>query len=153
MRKTTFYGLAVFCGLGSLFFGAVIVFGSGSCSSAKSMRVDADFCSIGSAIKLYKVNAGRPLSTAQGLDALINEPTTGPRPKRWTQIVTKMPLDPWGTPYRYTLLGPKDHEWRWELRSAGKDKVFGSPDDLAEETEMDPLATRETTEAESRPSF
>ena len=158
MRKSTFYGFSMLCGVGSLFLGYLVLFSSPmSCCHSPVSRVDADFSSIGSAIKLYYVNAGRPPSTDQGLDALINEPTTGPKPKRWTQMMTKVPLDPWGIPYRYTELSPRDHEWRWEIRSAGEDTVFGSPDDLVAESEsgsqIDPLLARESPGAESRPSF
>ena len=137
MRKTTFYGLATFCGLGSLFFcfGLWAIFGGGVSSSPKSVRVEQDFLAIGNAVKTYQINAGRPPTTAQGLDVLLNEPKAGPKPRRWTQVMKKLPDDHWQTPYRYSLLTPKDSEWRWELRSAGRDGVFGSGDDISGEYE------------------
>ncbi|MCW1925580.1 type II secretion system protein GspG [Luteolibacter arcticus] len=137
MRKSTFYGLATFCAAGSLFFGLVVwlVFFDTGGGASKSMRVEQDFVWMGNALKTYEINAGRPPTPAQGLEALLNEPMTGPKPRRWTQIVKRLPVDPWNTPYRFTLLAPKEREWRWELRSAGPDRDFGSPDDLASEYE------------------
>jgi type II secretion system protein G len=154
MKKSTFYGLATFCGLGSLFFALVVwlaFFDTGG--SPKSMRVEQDFLWMRSAIKFYEINAGRPPTTAQGLDALLNEPMTGPKPRRWTQVVKKQPLDPWNTPYRFTQLAPKEREWRWELRSAGRDGIFGNSDDLATEEESGDPLTLQNESVESHPSY
>jgi general secretion pathway protein G len=119
--------------------------------------VGQDFLAIGHAIKTYKINAGYPPTTAQGLDALINEPKLGPKPKRWVQVMKKMPTDGWGTPFRYTVSTLAEGGWRWELRSAGKDGVFGSSDDETFEDESDgallsPDFWAEGV-AESRPSY
>ena len=158
MRKSTFYGLATLCGAGSLFFVYVWFFpGRTTCCHPPSVRVDGDFISMSSAIKLYHVNAGRPPTSGQGLEALVAEPTTGPKPRRWSQVMTKVPLDPWETPYRYTHLAPKTTEWCCELRSAGEDREFGTPDDVATELEwgreLPPMPTRAETSADARPSY
>jgi type II secretion system protein G len=155
MKKSTFYGLATFCGLGSLFFALVVwlaFFDTGG-GGSKSMRVEQDFLVIHAALKMYAANAGQPPTTAQGLDALVNKPKTGPQPRRWTLFMTKLPLDPWQAPYRFTLLAPKEREWRWELRSAGSDRVFGNRDDLAAEEEYGDYLTLEDGSVESRPSY
>jgi len=137
MRKSTFCGLVVCCGLGSLFCGAVLLFVSDDsyCSIPKSTRVDGDFGSIASAIRMYSVINGLPPSTGQGLEALAKEPVIGPKPKRWSRVMDRVPIDPWETPYRYTQLLPKTKEWRYEIRSAGEDRVFGSGDDIVDESE------------------
>jgi general secretion pathway protein G len=122
-------------------------------SGAKIQRVDQDFLVIDNALKACASHAGRPPVSAQGLEALVNEPTTGPKPRRWTQIMTKLPTDPWGTPYRYVLLGPKEREWRWELCCAGPDRVFGNRDDLASEAEWGDYLTLQDGGVESRPSY
>lgn len=159
MNKSTFYGLAGFCGGGSLLLGFLLwELDSGvSCSMPKSAVVEQDFMSIHAAMKTYYINARRPPTTAQGLDALVNEPTTGPKPKRWTQVMRKVPADPWGVPYRYALLEPKDREWRRELRSAGQDGVFGNGDDLTAEEEsggsVNPEPVEAGEKADLRPSF
>lgn len=137
MKRTTFYVLATVCGLGSVLFALVVwlVFCDTDSGAPKPFRVQQDFWSIGNALKTYLINGGRPPTTAQGLDALIKKPTQGPTPRRWVQVMKKLFPDPWQTPYRYTLLSSKAHEWRWELRSAGADRTFGTGDDLMEEFE------------------
>lgn len=137
MKKTTFYWGAVVLGVIPVLFciSAWILVSGVSSSHPPESRVDQDFLAIGNAVKTYQINAGRPPTTAQGLDVLLNEPKAGPKPRRWTQVMKKLPDDPWQTPYRYSLLTPKDSEWRWELRSAGRDGVFGSGDDISGEYE------------------
>ncbi|HEY1123362.1 MAG TPA: type II secretion system protein GspG [Haloferula sp.] len=157
MKKSTVYGLATLCGAGSLFFGYVVVFCGASSPHPPEIRADSDFVVIGNAIKTYQINAGRPPTTAQGLDALVNKPTQGPTPRRWVQVMRKYPRDPWLTPHRYALLSPKEYEWRWELRSAGPDGFFGSGDDFTAEFESGRNVASIPQEAEvgvdSRPSF
>jgi general secretion pathway protein G len=160
MRKTTFYGLAVVCGVGTLLAGLVLCVvhdRSHMCVLAKSSRVEGDFSSVGSALKMYVVNNGRPPTTEQGLDALVSEPVSGPKPRRWSRVMDRRPLDPWQTPYRYQLLPPTGSQWRWELRSAGPDGVFGSGDDMANEAEAGVYVNSEPVEVgekvDPRPSF
>jgi len=157
MRKSTFYGLATLCAVGSLLFGFEFFVGGRSSSQPPEARVEQDFLAIGNALKSYQINAGRPPTTGQGLDVLVNEPKQGPKPKRWVQVMKKMPPDPWQIPYCYTLLSPKEYEWRWELRSAGPDRVFGSGDDLVDEYQTGKLlpmpAGEPEADAGSRPSY
>ena len=144
----------VFFGLGSRL--GMRLLGSPS-SEGKLARVDGDFCSIASAIKMYCVNNERPPSTEQGLKALVTKPVSGPKPKRWSRIMDRTPLDPWNTPFRYQLLPPTGPLWRFELRCAGPDKAFGSGDDLAEEFDasliFDLPAEESGEEGAPRPSY
>lgn len=135
MRKSKFYGLVVVLGvIPFLFCVWLLIFASGTSSShPPEGRVEQNFLEIGNALKTYQINAGRLPTTAQGLDVLVNEPTQGPKPKRWVQVRKKLYSDPWQTPYRYTLLESKGNGGRWELRSAGPDRIFGSGDDLVDE--------------------
>jgi general secretion pathway protein G len=141
----------------ALLFGVValltIMFLGAPSTSAKPQRVDQDFTAIDRALKAYASHAGQPPSMAQGLEALVNEPRTSPKPKAWVQVMKGVPEDPWGTPYRYLPLGPKEREWRWELRCAGPDRVFGNRDDLTGETECGDYLTLQDGSADSRPSY
>jgi hypothetical protein len=65
----------------------------------------------------------------------------------------KQRMDPWGTLYHYTLLPPKERVWRWELRSAGADRVFGTSDDIAAEEESGGGAVLSGEKEDPRPSF
>jgi len=115
---------------------AAVVVSSG-CKEKRSgnVRVLADFQSASSALKTYQINAGRPPTTEQGLEALVTRPTLEPLPEDWVKIAERVPTDPWRQPYRYRLLSEADGVSRWELRSAGPDGVMGNEDDVAQEFE------------------
>lgn len=97
---------------------------------AKLQRVTSDFNTISSAISTYKLNAGTVPSTSQGLQALITKPASTPVPKRWTQLATEIPVDPWQQPYRYRNPGKKDST-TFEIYSVGPDGQEGTEDDLS----------------------
>ncbi len=100
----------------------------------KTMRVKSDFQAIGSALNSYKINAGHYPSTEQGLQALVERPTTPPLPEDWVQIFDKVRTDPWRSDYQYRLVGEAPHI-RFELRSLGKDGIEGTKDD---QSSLDP---------------
>lgn len=109
--------------------GAITVIG-GVGDGAKLQRIDGDFNSITSALKMYKINGGEYPTTAQGLDALVNEPTQQPRPKRWTQYSNSVPKDPWGNEYGYKFPGTTNPQ-EFELISKGKDGQPDTEDDIS----------------------
>jgi len=61
------------------------------------------------ALKLYKLDNGFYPDTQQGLDALIEKPTSGQIPKKYREggylEQKKIPPDPWGNPYIYVCPG------------------------------------------------
>ncbi len=61
------------------------------------------------ALKLFRIDNGFYPSTDQGLDALIESPTTGKEPKRYREggylEKKEIPDDPWGSPYLYISPG------------------------------------------------
>ena len=59
------------------------------------------------ALKLYKLDNLRYPSAEQGLQALLNRPTTEPVPANWKPYLDKLPADPWGRPYQYMNPGLK----------------------------------------------
>ena len=97
---------------------------------AKLQRVTSDFNTISSAISTYKLNAATVPTTAQGLQALITKPASTPVPKRWTQLATEIPMDPWQKPYGYRNPGKKDST-TFEIYSVGADGQEGTEDDLS----------------------
>jgi general secretion pathway protein G len=92
-------------------------------------RVRGDYQSIATAIKTYAINAGRPPTTEQGLEALVTRPTTGPLPDDWVKIADKVPTDPWKQPYYYRELPAKEESLRFEIRSMGMDGKLWTEDD------------------------
>jgi general secretion pathway protein G len=77
-----------------------------------------------SALDLYYLDNGMYPTTEQGLEALINEPSSGPKPHSYAPggylRGSKIPLDPWNTPYQYESDGSS-----YKIMSFGKDKKEG----------------------------
>ena len=70
---------------------------------ARAVAAKADIAAIGQALKLYRLDNTFYPSTEQGLQALVQPPTTQPVPPNWKQggYLDRMPKDPWGREYQY----------------------------------------------------
>ena len=77
------------------------------------------------ALKLFKLDNGFYPSTEQGLAALIEKPTTGRIPDKYSAegYLKKLPVDPWGNNYVY--LSPGLHNYNFDLISYGADGQAG----------------------------
>jgi general secretion pathway protein G len=75
----------------------------------------AQIANFKSALAIYAVDNGEPPSTQQGLVALIEPPTSSPRPRNWKgpylNDVSSVPKDPWGNDYEYQSPGPAGEEF------------------------------------------
>lgn len=98
---------------------------------ARITKAKQDIRAVESALKLYRLDNFRYPTTDQGLEALVNKPTTPPEPKNWKKdgYLDRLPLDPWGTPYQY--LSPGEHG-DFDLYTLGAD---GQPE--GEDTNAD----------------
>lgn len=87
---------------------------------AKVTVARTDIESISQALELYRLDNGTYPSLDQGLEALVEKPTTPPLPKNWNPegYLKKIPQDPWGNPYMY--LYPGNHG-KYDLYSFGAD--------------------------------
>jgi general secretion pathway protein G len=88
--------------------GGVIVKMTGALDVAKIQRTEQDINNLYSALKLYEARNYQMPDQSQGLQALVNPPTTGARPPNWTKLMDSMPVDPWNTPYQYRNPGKRD---------------------------------------------
>lgn len=95
---------------------------------AKSTAVRADVQAIGTQLKLYESMNGFAPTTEQGLQALVTQPSSEPRPTRWHQLFKGVPKDPWGSNYIYLCPGRKNPTG-YDLYSAGKDRKPDTADD------------------------
>jgi general secretion pathway protein G len=95
---------------------------------AKDMRVRADIQAISTQLKLYESINGFYPTTEQGLQALVTQPESEPKPTRWYQLFKEMPKDPWQSNYIYICPGIK-HPDSYDLYSAGPDRKPDTPDD------------------------
>ncbi len=103
-------------------------------NSAKISQVNGDFSSIETSLGMYKLTGGTFPSTQQGLQALVDKPTSTPVPRRWAQILDKVPLDPWGEPYKYRFPGKKRAN-EFEIYTFGPDGIDNTADDLSSQDE------------------
>jgi general secretion pathway protein G len=67
-------------------------------------------------------------TTEQGLQALVTQPNTDPKPTRWYQLYKELPKDPWGSDYIYRCPGLKNPNG-YDLYSAGPDRKPDTTDD------------------------
>jgi len=112
----------------ALLMGAAIYRLAGNVEVSKHVKVQADIQAYNTQLKLYESLNGFFPTTEQGLQALVSPPTTEPRPTRWTQLMTDITKDPWGTPYIYLCPGRKNPNG-YDLYSAGPDHTPDTADD------------------------
>ena len=83
-------------------------------------------------LELYRLDNGRYPTTDQGMEALIHEPSSEPRPRNYPPggyVKADSVIDPWGSPYHYEAPG-NHNTYSFDLSSFGSDGVEGGEDDL-----------------------
>ena len=95
-----------------------------SADDARIQKVQADFKSIETALKIYRLDNFVYPSTEQGLVALIEPSTLEPEPRNFKDggYLQEMPLDPWGREYLYLSPGENSEV---DLFSYGADGLPG----------------------------
>jgi len=70
---------------------------------ARIVAAKQDIASIRQALNLYRLDNTRYPTTEQGLQALVEKPTSGPVPNNWKAggYLERLPNDPWGASYQY----------------------------------------------------
>jgi general secretion pathway protein G len=100
---------------------------------AKRLKARMQIESIATALKLYKLDNGTYPSTDQGLQALIEPPSSGNSAKNWRKggylDKGKVPNDPWGNDF--VFLSPGIHD-DFDIISYGADGTAGGEDDGAD---------------------
>lgn len=117
----TLFEIMLVLGIIAVLVGSAIYLLVGNVDVAKIQRVDTDKQSITTQLKTYEMMNYTFPTTEQGLDALVKKPAIEPVPKRWTQLLSAVPLDPWGTPYVYLCPG-KANPNGFDLYSLGPDR-------------------------------
>lgn len=95
-----------------------------------------DLKTIATALRVYRLDNGDYPTTAQGLQALVEKPTSPPQPASWAAdgYLPELPTDPWGNAYVYRSPGQSA---AYDLLSLGKDGAEGGEDmdaDLTDRT-------------------
>ncbi|MES2440012.1 MAG: type II secretion system major pseudopilin GspG [Verrucomicrobiota bacterium] len=130
----TLLEMVIVLGIIAMILGGAIFAMRGIGDAAKLRQVEADFKSFESALAMYKLNAGSFPTTQQGLKALQDKPSSTPVPRRWVQVMSKLPNDPWGTEYGYRFPGKKRAN-EFEMFSKGPDGMDNTADDLSSQDE------------------
>ena len=93
---------------------------------ARRIKARVDIQSLETALKLYNLDNGDYPTTEQGLQALIEPPSTGTLSKKWRDggylEKRKIPQDPWGNDYIYLSPGTQGD---FDLISYGADGELG----------------------------
>lgn len=91
-----------------------------------------DINTIQQALKLYKLDNQRYPTTEQGLQALLEKPTTGPAANGWKAggYLERMPKDPWGNPYLYLSPGNRGEVDVYSLGADGQPGGTGDDADI-----------------------
>jgi general secretion pathway protein G len=93
---------------------------------AKQLKAKLQIESLETSLKLYKLDNGMYPTTDQGLQALVEAPSSGVLAQKWREggYVEKgrLPKDPWG--YEFIYLSPGVHG-DFDLISYGADGVAG----------------------------
>jgi general secretion pathway protein G len=94
----------------------------GRTDDARVTKSMADIKAIEEALALYKLDSSRYPTTEQGLLALVEEPSSGDKPRRWREdgYLERVPLDPWDNELIYASDGRS-----YILRGLGADGAEG----------------------------
>lgn len=90
-------------------------------------------------LEMYRLDNGRYPTSDQGLAALVREPDSEPRPRRYPPggyVKRDALTDPWGAPYQYSAPGDQNTH-SFDLFSYGPDGIEGGEDTNADITNWD----------------
>lgn len=102
----------------------------GNTDRARVTKVKQDIRAIEQALDLYRLDNYAYPTTDQGLEALVNEPTTPPEPRNWQPYLKKLPMDPWSNEYQYLNPGQFGAVDVFSLGSDGQAGGEGTAADL-----------------------
>jgi len=79
----------------------------GRTDEARVTKAMADIKAVETALGMYKLDSGVYPTTEQGLQALVEPPTSGPEPRNWRAegYLERVPLDPWDREFLYASDG------------------------------------------------
>ncbi|MFP4452756.1 MAG: type II secretion system major pseudopilin GspG [Desulfobacterales bacterium] len=100
---------------------------------ARRIKAKTDIQALETALRLYKLDNGKYPTSEQGLEALVQEPDSGPQPMNWREggYIEKgrIAKDPWGNEYVY--ISPGNHD-DYDIISYGADGEPGGDGDDAD---------------------
>lgn len=99
---------------------------------ARIVAAKQDIAAIKQALNLYRLDNLRYPTTEQGLQALVQKPTSGPIPTNWKAggYLERLPKDPWGVPYQYLNPGVRGEVDIFSLGAGGATGGEGNDADI-----------------------
>lgn len=96
---------------------------------AAKQKTEVDIRYLEGQLDMYKLRNGFYPTTEQGLQALVNAPTTQPVPRSYPEggFIRRLPQDPWGE--EYILVSPGAIGYL-DIFSKGPDRTEGTDDDI-----------------------
>lgn len=140
IRGFTFLEIMVVVAILAILAGLIIPRFVGRAEEARKTKAVVQMRELMKALELYKLDNGRYPTTEQGLLALVEEPTSEPKPKKWRQYLDKIPLDPWKNSFVYLCPG-SDHGEKFDKeKMEGKygyfDLICYGPDGVESEDDV-----------------
>ena len=129
-RGMTLLEIVIVVAIIAVILGAGIGFFGGALGGAQDKAAQAKINGVTALLESYRITAGNYPSQSQGLQALIQKPTSAPAPRNWRQKMKQMPLDPWNNELVYKYPGSKDPSI-YEIISKGEDQTLGTEDDIS----------------------
>jgi general secretion pathway protein G len=111
----------------SILVGGGIYYMMGNVDVAKEVKAETDIKALGTQIQVYESRNLTPPTTEQGLQALVQRPTSDPVPEKWTQLMQEVLKDPWGKQYQYKQPAERSKKG-YDLYSLGPDGVESEDD-------------------------
>ncbi len=106
----------------------------GRTDDARIAEAKVQIKNLETALKLFKLDNGFYPDTQQGLEALVEKPTSGRIPKNYRDggylEQKKVPLDPWGNPYVYISPGLNGEYDLFSYGADGKEGGDGKDADI-----------------------
>jgi general secretion pathway protein G len=107
----------------------------GQMQTARVNAARTQISNLENALEFYYMDNAVYPTTEQGLQALIERPSTPPEPRRYQPggylQKKNVPLDPWGEPYQYRWPGERNPDG-FDLWSYGADRAPGGAETAAD---------------------
>ena len=108
----------------------------GNVDKSRVVKAKQDIRAIESALQMYRVDNFRYPTTDQGLQALVEKPSSGSEAKNWQKggYIPKLPKDPWQNDYQYISPGESGD---YDIYTLGADGATGGTDYNADISNLD----------------
>ena len=118
-------------GIIAVLVGSAIYMLSGNLDIAKEQRAKSDLQAISIQLQTYELLNFRKPTTEQGLKALVQMPTSEPKPQHWRKLWKdeSVPRDPWDNEYVYRNPGKYKTDG-FDLYSLGRNGKDGDPENI-----------------------